>query len=151
MQQRQCEYGFNRLKGENPHTMNHLGESFAAWADEALDPVVRERVNAVILDHKTGKYWGPMYYNNFELGTMRLKTNGLYLSLFRYLDERPPYGILRYRWGDAPIHTLGVYSALGGSMAKMCNFTKEMVPYGHAVKKPRLTEEGCSSRGNAVI
>jgi hypothetical protein len=75
-----------------------------------------------------------MYYNNFELGTMRLKRHPLYLSMFRHLDEQPPMGILRFRWGDAPIHTLGVHAVLAQEGWEACNITQSEVGYKHAAK-----------------
>ena len=140
-----CEYGYNRLKGENPYTITGLYDTFNKWADGAIaDPARRASVTA-FATNKTGRYWAPMYYNNFELGTMRLKTDPLYQSMFRFMDEQQPLGILKYRWGDAPIHTLGVHSVLGvGWEDKMCFFNKTAVPYVHARKRlPTLAPGTC--------
>jgi hypothetical protein len=51
-----------------------------------------------------------------------------------------PYGILQYRWGDAPLHTLGVVAALPWD--RLCNVTQQTVGYRHAAKRlePLLAE-----------
>ncbi|KEG08120.1 hypothetical protein DQ04_07971030 [Trypanosoma grayi] len=77
-----------------------------------------------------------MYYNNFELGTMALKRHPLYMSLFRFLDEEEPRGIMRYRWGDAPIHTLGVEVVLRREGWKKCRFDKRFADYAHGKNVP---------------
>eukprot|EP00659_Diplonema_papillatum_P001088 gene1088-1670_t len=110
-----CQYGFNRLKGENPHVTTKLWETTLDWmrTEPSLTPGVVERVKSVAL--KNGVYWGPMYYNNFEVGTFALKNHGLYQSFFRFADSHEPFGIFRYRWGDAPLHTIGIAAALPSS------------------------------------
>lgn len=50
---------------------------------------------------------GLMFYNNFELASVRWFREGHYRQMFEVLDRAG--GIYLHRWGDAPIHTLGVY------------------------------------------
>jgi hypothetical protein len=151
MQQRGCDYGFNRLKGENPHVAVGLWDAFVAWArEEAVTyaenttspsnykkmPRWFSRVENFAVDPQTRQFWAPMYYNNFELGSMRLKRHPLYNRWFDYVDGREPFGILRHRWGDAPLHTLGVMVVLAAEGWTACNFTKSDVGYRHAAMKP---------------
>lgn len=135
--ERRCEYGFNKLKGENMLVATGIYDAFSRWADEAgpavLSPAARERVRKFAVDPATGKYWGPMYYNNFEMGTIALKRSAVYQGFFRYVDSHEPYGIFRYRWGDAPLHTLGVVAAL--DVDRICNVTQDVVGYKHAAKR----------------
>ena len=125
-----CDYGFNRLKGENPFVTTGLWETAQRWMD--ADPLVtaaaRKRVEDVAL--KKGEYWGPMYYNNFELGTFALKNSAVYQAFFRHVDRQKPHGIFRYRWGDAPLHTLAVAAAVERPDA-YCNYTRKEFPYQH--------------------
>lgn len=144
LQQNGCEYGYNRLKGENPYVLHGLYDAFqgfALWSNLSADAY--DAVRRFAIDPKTGKYWGPMFYNNFEMGSFRLKRSTVYQNLFNFLDSREPYGILKYRWGDAPIHTLGVVAVLRGK--HMCNFTQDIVGYKHAAAKPGpVIQQQCS-------
>lgn len=142
MVQRGCQYGFNRLKGDAPGVVIGLWETFLKWVaqEPGVTPSALEHVKRFSLDPETqSKYLRKMYYNNFELGTVALKRHPLYQSYFQYVDEREPFGILRYRWGDAPLHTLGVEVVLQGR--GVCNFTQEDVGYRHAVKRPPPIDE----------
>lgn len=167
MQTKQCGYGYNRLKGENPHVAEGLWDNYKQWATQQVQsgrmlPSTLKNVTAFAIDPKTKQFWAPMYYNNFELGTMALKRHPLYRSYFEHVDQHEPFGILRYRWGDAPLHTLGVMTVLaeewsrrrhndaegtkhrtmgeGGGVDEagwgLCFFAKSEMPYRHAVEKP---------------
>lgn len=148
MQQRQCDYGFNRLKGENPHVAVGLWETFHDWAkstgstkSEWFQSVKRFAVSPV-----NQQYWAPMYYNNFELGSMRLKRHKLYDDWFEFVDSKEPFGIFRHRWGDAPLHTLGVMAVIAAEKWHVCNFSKADVGYRHAATKPGpIVEISCNS------
>eukprot|EP01065_Artemidia_motanka_P046695 TRINITY_DN7141_c0_g1_i1.p1 TRINITY_DN7141_c0_g1~~TRINITY_DN7141_c0_g1_i1.p1 ORF type:complete len:437 (+),score=56.87 TRINITY_DN7141_c0_g1_i1:132-1442(+) len=129
-----CEYGFNRLKGENPHVLHQLWETSQRWMRKALTQEQTARVEKFAL--KGGRYWGPMYYNNFEMGAFALKKHPTYQSYFRFVDSEPPHGIFRYRWGDAPLHTIPVTALLRPD--QMCNFSRVEFPYAHAPDKSRL-------------
>ena len=162
--QRSCRYGFNRLKGESPAVATELWPTYRRWAakeveDGRLENRVLEYVSrfatqreptgdvpVVDRDMPKASFWAPMFYNNFEIGTFELKRHPLYQSFFRFVDEQEPFGILRYRWGDAPLHTLGVLSVLGSDALK-CNFTQEMVPYKHAAMRPPAMIPGLKCEG----
>ena len=47
-----------------------------------------------------------MYYNNFEISSMRLWLSKDYASYIDYIDRTG--GIYFYRWGDAPIKSIAV-------------------------------------------
>jgi hypothetical protein len=163
-----CRYGYNRLKGESPAVAVELWATYNKWADQqvalgTLQPDVltyikrfatqREPtgdVPVVDRDLPHPAFWAPMFYNNFELGTFELKRHPLYTSFFRFVDEQEPFGILRYRWGDAPLHTLGVLSVLGRDTLR-CNYSQEVVPYKHASTRPppMVPGEGCVKDKNA--
>eukprot|EP00658_Telonema_sp_P-2_P059089 TRINITY_DN47790_c0_g1_i1.p1 TRINITY_DN47790_c0_g1~~TRINITY_DN47790_c0_g1_i1.p1 ORF type:complete len:121 (+),score=27.73 TRINITY_DN47790_c0_g1_i1:88-450(+) len=68
----------------------------------------------------------------------------VYQSLFKFLDERPPFGIFQYRWGDAPIHTLGVMTALQGDWSKICYYPRDQFDYRHALKHPPPISNWCT-------
>jgi hypothetical protein len=138
MQQRKCDYGFNRLKGENPHVAVGLWETFQDWAKStgSTKSAWFQSVKRFATSPLTQQYWAPMYYNNFELGTMRLKRHKLYNDWFEHVDSKEPFGIFRHRWGDAPLHTLGVMAVVAAEGWHVCNFTKADVGYRHAAMRP---------------
>jgi hypothetical protein len=75
------------------------------------------------------------------MGAVRLKRHRIYRALFKYVDEQPPYGIMQYRWGDAPIHTLGVWAVMASEGWASCFFSQDDVPYVHGGEKlPLLTK-----------
>lgn len=144
--QKKCVYGFNRLKGENPHVATNMFETFKSFLKLEVEgghltsDQERECIRFVTVrsdggSEKSGKFWAPMYYNNFEMGTMQLKRSDPYQRFFRFIDENEPFGIFRYRWGDAPLHTLGILVAQGCSTRLFCNVTFSEVPYRHAVTR----------------
>ena len=133
----QCEYGYNKLKGENPFVTTRLWDTTVRWMESSslVTKNIRNRVERAAL--KGGDYWGPMYYNNFELGTMSLKTGSLYQDYFSYVDSHKPYGIFRYRWGDAPLHTIGIAAALKED-SQYCAYTRKEFPYQHNPDKKQI-------------
>lgn len=153
----QCQYAYNNLRRENPYVLDKLWPTFLEWAHNPSSNFSSSALRVVEgLATREGQYWGPMYYNNFEMGYMTLKRHPLYQSLFDFLDQRKPYGFLRYRWGDAPVHTLGVWAVLaaegmpistseGKERNVLCNVTKSVAPYRHAaLKLPPKTMDSCS-------
>eukprot|EP00758_Cryptobia_borreli_P012470 Tbor_TRINITY_DN5750_c3_g3::TRINITY_DN5750_c3_g3_i6::g.19538::m.19538/K10967/KTR1_3; alpha 1,2-mannosyltransferase len=127
-----CEYGYNHLTEDYPDVVVNLYDTYKEWANLFLTKEVSSKVKRLITNPHNGKYNGTMFFNNFEIGSFRLKRSEIYQSLFKYIDEHPPFGIMRYRWGDAPIHTIGVYAALGGETGKICLFNRSEYQYVHA-------------------
>ena len=143
-----CNYGYNKLKGENPHVSIGLLAVFRRWAAEEAVPqglVSQEAIDRTLLFIASERRkanvdpederWVPMFYNNFEFGRMALKRSPIYASYFNYVDQKEPFGILQYRWGDAPLHTLGIIAALGGysnaTHAGICFVSDDIVGYRH--------------------
>ena len=155
--QKKCVYGFNRLKGENPHVATKMFETFKKFLKNEVEEghltneqeqqcirFVTIRSDVILPPQSSSinpKFWAPMYYNNFEMGTMKLKRSEPYQRFFKFVDEQEPFGIFRYRWGDAPLHTLGILIAEKCSTKSFCNVTFNQVPYRHAVTRiPPLLE-----------
>ena len=131
-----CTYGYNRLKNENPHVTVSLWETTLKWMEDSnLSPASQKRIKNTILEN--GKYMGAMYYNNFELGTLELKNHPSYQSFFRYIDSHEPFGIFRYRWGDAPLHTIGISAAIEDKK-QYCNYSRVEFPYQHNPAKKNI-------------
>ncbi|KAH9577460.1 Glycosyl transferase [Trypanosoma melophagium] len=131
MRVEQCVYGYRRIRGENARVIKELWPAFMKWAETALSAPEFESMKEFAHNQSKKQYQGIMYYNNFELGTIALKRHLLYTSMFRFLDENEPYGILRYRWGDAPIHTLGVEAVMLHEGWRKCHFDPKFAGYSH--------------------
>ena len=55
---------------------------------------------------ENGKWNMKIYYTNFEISKLSFWRSHEYMNFFDYLDGLG--GIYKYRWGDAPIHTLAL-------------------------------------------
>jgi alpha 1,2-mannosyltransferase len=51
-------------------------------------------------------YNGCHFWSNFEIGSIKFLRSQAYLDYFNYLDREG--GFFYERWGDAPVHSLGV-------------------------------------------
>ncbi|ORC89110.1 alpha-1,2-mannosyltransferase [Trypanosoma theileri] len=131
MHRRQCSYGYRLITLDSVNVVKDLWPTFEKWAVTALSTNELESVTRFALRDNTTEYTRMMYYNNFELGTIALKRHPLYTSMFRFLDENEPLGILRYRWGDAPIHTLGVEAVMLREGWRKCHFDRNFAGYKH--------------------
>ncbi|ORC85815.1 alpha-1,2-mannosyltransferase [Trypanosoma theileri] len=140
MQLHQCSYGYMYIKKDPPSVTKDLWTTFQRWAYSTL---TQEEISVITDKFVTGnetlgkkKFRAFMYYNNFEIGTIALKRHLLYTSMFRFLDEEEPRGIMQYRWGDAPIHTLGVEVVMHRMGWKKCKFPDAFGGYIHKPRKP---------------
>jgi hypothetical protein len=128
---RACEYGYHNKYPDNPDVTDGLWPNFLQWARSTnLKETHVDNVKARVLD-ANGAYTSAVYDNNFEMGSFRLKRHPLYRSYFHHVDEKEPFGILRSRWGDAPLHTIAVHATLG-SNDKICKIDEQLWPYKHA-------------------
>ena len=156
-----CEYAYTHLTRDSAMVTQGLLENFKAWAAAAiadgtmtqarLDAVMRFQgivhaplpasvevalrsleVNATAPGVPPNVM--PMFFNNFELGTVALRRTPVFRSFFRYTDEQPPHGFIKFRWGDAPWTTLAVVAALGGGTRdhRVCHVPGDLVRYNHA-------------------
>lgn len=73
-----------------------------------------------------------MYYNNFEVSRVALWRSREYQSYFSHIDRT--MGIYKYRWGDAPIKTIGV--SLFVPKARIKKFTDVSYTHQHARAGP---------------
>ncbi|KAH9598118.1 Glycosyl transferase [Trypanosoma melophagium] len=144
----QCSYGYMYIKKDPPALTKDLWATFQRWAYGAL---TSEEISDITDKFVTGnetlgkkKFRAFMYYNNFEVGTIALKRHPLYASMFRFLDVEEPRGIMRYRWGDAPIHTLGVEVVMHRMGWRKCKFADAFGGYVHKPKRslPPLLQQG---------
>lgn len=141
MKAQKCDYAYNYFMAEHPTKLvDGLWETYLRWAEsEGVQESRVSYVRSVVTNSTTSEYFGGLFFNNFEMATFRVKRHELYRSLFRYIDTTPPFGIVQLRWGDAPVHTLGVLTVLTGS--NICRYdTKELFPYIHDCQEKDRTE-----------
>ncbi|KAM0747060.1 nucleotide-diphospho-sugar transferase [Meredithblackwellia eburnea MCA 4105] len=63
--------------------------------------------NLRLVSNDEGDTWNSkIIYNNFEISKRSIWESDAYLSYFNHIDQNG--GIYRWRWGDAPIHTIGL-------------------------------------------
>eukprot|EP00756_Hemistasia_phaeocysticola_P060843 Hpha_TRINITY_DN4363_c1_g1::TRINITY_DN4363_c1_g1_i1::g.50235::m.50235 len=124
MAQRRCVYGHHgRMHRDGRSVTRHLLRTATEWADAYGVP----RTNLTRLrSHAPDPERLPMFYNNFEISSVRFLLTPPYQSYFRYADATD--GFLKHRWGDAPFRTLGVHMMLGPS--QICDLSK-VVSYHH--------------------
>jgi hypothetical protein len=80
-------------------------------------------------------WWIPLFYNNFEMGTLAHKQAPMYRRWFDAVDrDNETRGILRYRWGDAPLHTHALFMMENGRTDRMCLLPAGIVDYFHELK-----------------
>lgn len=72
------------------------------WVDEKF-----------IRDHSIDGYNTCHFWSNFEIGSLNFFRSEAYSAYFNYLDQAG--GFYYERWGDAPVHTLGVLALLNSS------------------------------------
>ena len=122
-----CKYGhMDKAHRDSPDVTHMLYETALEWAENFEIPVENiARLKKKVLD-KDGNYRRPMFYNNFELGSIPWISGDTYKSFFEYLDHTD--GFMKYRWGDAPVRTLAVHLLLED--ADLCDFER-IIPYHH--------------------
>ena len=146
LRRRDCQYGFLSTLHDGPKVVYRMWHTYEVWlnqtkaiANSSARDATRNYMNGFALDPHTGEFARLMYDNNFELGTFHLKRHPLYQDMFKFFDGNPPYGFMRYRWGDAPWHTLAVHTVLQGR--QLCNFSADFVGYQHAGNATPIHED----------
>lgn len=121
------KYGFNVFMRENQNTVESLFRHTQAfrrrWNVPELD--LWKAVTSCILDIGEAAKENPVepmdndvynmchFWSNFEIARVDLWNSPLYMEYFKELDAAG--GFWNERWGDAPVHTLGVAMMLNAS------------------------------------
>ena len=102
MRENKKEYAFTNMVADEPACVVDLWEQSEVF------------YNSTIRDHRNHSSsalfpsWprGVVFYNNFEISAMSLWESQTWRQYMQYIDELG--GIYTLRWGDAPLHTIGV-------------------------------------------
>lgn len=58
------------------------------------------------LNNSRHTYTGKTYSEDFRIGSFAVLRHPLYASLFSFLDNHSPHGLLKYGWSEAVVHTV---------------------------------------------
>ncbi|GEM_PF-5568489 len=101
MEENNFKYGYNYMLKEKEVLVHNLWETVSKYLDEnKIQPTFLKKFTV------KGIWDNSYYYNNFEISKLDFWRSKKYQSFFNYLDRTG--GLYKYRWGDAPIHTLAV-------------------------------------------
>ncbi|CAR25536.1 hypothetical protein ZYGR_0A01000 [Zygosaccharomyces rouxii] len=85
------------LKGEDPE--DSIGLNFLIRRSKSSTPIVEDKF-------ENEEYNLIHFWSNFEIARVDTFDNPIYNAYFEYLDKMG--GFWRERWGDAPVHSLGL-------------------------------------------
>ena len=96
MKTQQYDYGYR-------HILPDLHQCVYALWDSARHFIKRHKIKTIFFND-----WkeSDIYYNNFEISSMRIWLSKDYANYIDYIDRTG--GIYLYRWGDAPIKSIAV-------------------------------------------
>eukprot|EP00754_Rhynchopus_humris_P042774 Rhum_TRINITY_DN2749_c0_g1::Rhum_TRINITY_DN2749_c0_g1_i1::g.8186::m.8186 len=149
MVQTGCSYGHmssHRSHRDAETVTRRLYETVLEWAEDNNVPEYNLTRLAAGVCNKRGQYARPMYYNNFEIGSVALLTSEAYTSFFQYLDFTD--GFMKYRWGDAPVRTIAVHLMLEPS--EICEFEK-LLPYKHGYYTNKVYDASAAHGGKRAF
>lgn len=101
MEKNQLVYGYIHIMEEEPEVIVGLWEATVEYMN-------KNYIQPQFLDKfiRNGEWDKSYYYTNFEISNLDFWRSQEYMDYFDFLDHKG--GIYKYRWGDAPIHLLGV-------------------------------------------
>lgn len=99
------KYGFTIAIKEVLETIPTLWNTTMAFMKERKDLIPKQNLMEFVTDEKGG-YNRCHFWSNFEIGSLDFLRSEGYLAYFDYLDRAG--GFFYERWGDAPVHSLGV-------------------------------------------
>ena len=108
-------YGFVNHLYDDPLCVNGLWNATRAFIQQAAQ---KGLINATAMADKDSEesFFGRLsesytFYNNFEISHVSLWTSPIWRAYMAFIDKSG--GIYTQRWGDAPLHTLGVSMLIG--------------------------------------
>ncbi|KAJ2238362.1 hypothetical protein H4R99_000284 [Coemansia sp. RSA 1722] len=112
MQKNNKKYGFTISIKEVVETIPTLWSTTLQFMNMRKDLMPSTNMMDFVTD-KNGGYNLCHFWSNFEIGSLDFLRSEQYLSYFEYLDKAG--GFFYERWGDAPVHSLGVAMFLNKS------------------------------------
>ncbi|KAJ1827934.1 hypothetical protein LPJ73_008671, partial [Coemansia sp. RSA 2703] len=105
MEKNDKKYGFTISIKEYIETIPTLWNTTLSYMKENEAKIPEKNLMEFVTD-KDGGYNRCHFWSNFEIGSLDFLRSDQYLSYFEYLDRAG--GFFYERWGDAPVHSLGV-------------------------------------------
>jgi hypothetical protein len=119
MRENKKQYGFVNMVADEPACVEGLwGKSAEFYNSSSVVAAARRnrgtrnRSSEGDDDDDLFRAWprGAVFYNNFEISSFALWRSPVWLAYMDYIDRLG--GIYTVRWGDAPLHTIGVTMVL---------------------------------------
>ncbi|KAJ1993201.1 alpha 1,2-mannosyltransferase 2.4.1 [Coemansia sp. RSA 1358] len=105
MEKNNKKYGFTVSIKEVVETIPTLWNTTMDFMKEYRHLIPEKNLMEFVTDDKGG-YNRCHFWSNFEIGSLDFLRSEQYMSYFDYLDRAG--GFFYERWGDAPVHSLGV-------------------------------------------
>ncbi|KAJ2451518.1 hypothetical protein EV183_003552 [Coemansia sp. RSA 2336] len=105
MEQNNKKYGFTISIKEVIETIPTLWNTTMEFMNKHKNMIPATNLMEFVTD-KNGDYNRCHFWSNFEIGSLDFLRSDQYLAYFDYLDRAG--GFFYERWGDAPVHSLGV-------------------------------------------
>ncbi|KAJ2827094.1 hypothetical protein IWW50_002055 [Coemansia erecta] len=105
MEHNNKKYGFTISIKEVIETIPTLWNTTMDFMDKHNDMIPAANLMEFVTD-KNGDYNRCHFWSNFEIGSLDFLRSDQYMAYFDYLDRAG--GFFYERWGDAPVHSLGV-------------------------------------------
>jgi hypothetical protein len=125
-------YGWHTLQIDLPEVTQKLGQAVRVFLKE--NPSIKPKDLDRYFDEK-GEYTRESYLNNFEISNFAVWRTPEYKKFYEFLERAE--GFWRYRWGDAPVHSLAVAIFLEPS--QIYHFSD--INYKHRLMGMRLTNK----------
>jgi alpha 1,2-mannosyltransferase len=108
MQEKKLKYGFTVAIGEYPKTVEGLWDATMRFVHlrRRSDPSFNPSLLNFFATEDQSDYNMRHFWSNFEIGDLNFFRSKDYIDYFEYLDITG--GFFYSRWGDAPVHSLGV-------------------------------------------
>lgn len=99
------DYGFTIMVPEYIETIPTLWDTVEKFIEENQQ-IIHPKNTLKMFRNDQGSYNLCHFWSNFEIGSLRFFRSGAYSKFFDFLDKKG--GFFYERWGDAPVHSLGV-------------------------------------------
>lgn len=113
MEDRGIQYGFVIALLELPNTIPSLWNTTQAFMEQHAQQLPQENLMEYVTTNSGQDYNLCHFWSNFEIGSFKFLRSKEYQAYFNYLDQAK--GFFMERWGDAPVHSLGVAMLLNKS------------------------------------
>lgn len=113
MEDRGIQYGFTITISELANTIPSLWNATQVFMQQNAHQLPQENVMEFVTSDEGDDYNLCHFWSNFEIGSFQFLRSKEYQAYFEHLDKTN--GFFMERWGDAPVHSLGVAMLLNKS------------------------------------